>query len=168
MKSKIIIFAAILLSLSAFSQTKVGTIESDLIISKMPQINAVQERVSKYAKQLDSTFQIKVTEYKSKVDSFKAEEKLMTPDDKKSRIAELKKTEQEMAKFRKNGTTMMQLRRDEFMRPLYKKLSETIAEVAKANGYTQILTTQGNEFGYIDERFDITKLVMDKLGIKAE
>ena len=76
MKSKIIIFAAILLSLSAFSQTKVGTIESDLIISKMPQINAVQERVSKYAKQLDSTFQIKVTEYKSKVDSFKAEEKL--------------------------------------------------------------------------------------------
>ena len=52
------------------------------------------------------------------------------------------------------------------MRPLYKKLSEVIAEVSKANGYTQILTTNGNQFGYIDERYDITKLVLEKLGIK--
>ena len=71
-----------------------------------------------------------------------------------------------MNKFRQNGTKMMQLQRDENMRPLYKKLSEVIKEVAKANGYTQVLTTNGNQFGYIDEKFDITKLVLDKLGIK--
>jgi outer membrane protein len=71
-----------------------------------------------------------------------------------------------MAKFRKNGSTMMQLQKDDNMRPLYKKLSEVIAEVAKANGYTRVLTTNGNQFGYIDENFDITKLVLAKLGIK--
>lgn len=90
----------------------------------------------------------------------------MTDADKKNRIQELQVLDQEMQKFRVNGTKMMQLQRDEYMRPLYKKLSETIAEVAKANGYTQILTTNGNQFGYIDERFDITQLVLDKLGIK--
>ena len=166
MKSKIIFLAIILLSTVSFSQTKLGTVNSELIIGKMPQMKAVLERIDNYSKKLDSSFSIKVTEYKSKFDSFKAEEKIMTADDKKSRITELQKMEQEMGKFRKNGTTMMQLRRDEFMRPLYKKLSEVISEVAKANGYTQILTTGGNEFGYIDENFDITKLVMDKLGIK--
>jgi outer membrane protein len=53
------------------------------------------------------------------------------------------------------------------MRPLYSKLSIAIQEVAKENGYTQVLTISGNEFVYIDEKFDITSLVMDKLGIKA-
>ena len=37
MKSKIILFAAILLTSISFSQTKLGTVNSDLIIGKMPQ-----------------------------------------------------------------------------------------------------------------------------------
>ncbi|MCG7502280.1 OmpH family outer membrane protein [Tenacibaculum sp. Mcav3-52] len=148
------------------AQTKVGTVDSELVISKMPQMKGVLQRVENYGKKLDSSFQIKAKEYKTKVDSFKAEEKLMTDDDKKTRIQELRTLEQEMGKFRQNGSAMMQVQREQSLRPLYKKLSEVIAEVAKANGYTQILTTTGNEFGYIDERFDITKLVLDKLGIK--
>ena len=47
-----------------------------------------------------------------------------------------------------------------------KKLNEDIKEVAKSEGYSQILTTNGNQFAYIDNNFDITKLVMKKLGIK--
>lgn len=166
MKSKIILLASILLTTISFAQTKVGTVNSDLIIGKMPQMKSVIRRVENYGKRLDSTFQIKAKEYQTKVESFKAEKDIMTENDRKNRIAELQTMEQEMGKFRQNGTTMMQVQRDENMRPLYKKLSEVIAEVAKANGYTQILTTNGNQFGYIDERFDITQLVLDKLGIK--
>ncbi|CAM1347839.1 OmpH family outer membrane protein [Tenacibaculum crassostreae] len=150
----------------ANAQTKVGTVNSDLIIGKMPQMKGVLQRVENYGKTLDSTFQIKATEYKAKVDSFKAEDKIMTEDDRKNRIIELQKMEQEMAKFRQNGSAMIQLQREQSLRPLYKKMSEVIAEVAKENGYTQILTTNTNQFEYIDERFDITQLVLDKLGIK--
>ncbi|CAM1361779.1 Periplasmic chaperone for outer membrane proteins Skp [Tenacibaculum sediminilitoris] len=148
------------------AQTKVGTVNSELIISKMPQMKGVLQRVENYGKKLDSSFQVKATEYKAKINSFKAEEELMTDADKKTRIKEIQQLELDMAKFRKNGGAMIQLQKDQSLRPLYKKLSEVIAEVAKANGYTQILTTTGNEFGYIDERFDITQLVLDKLGIK--
>ena len=59
----------------------------------------------------------------------------------------------------------MGLKRDELMRPLYTMLSEAIATVAKENGYTQILTITGNEFAYIDSKFDITELVLKNLGI---
>ena len=45
-------------------------------------------------------------------------------------------------------------------------LGEAITELAKSEGFTQILTSSGNEFAYIDEAFDITEKVMDKLGIK--
>lgn len=166
MKLKITFILALFFIGFTNAQTKVGTVDSELIISKMPQMKGVLQRVENYGKQLDSSFQIKATEYKTKVDSFKAEQELMTDDDKKSRVQEIQVLEQEMAKFRQNGTAMMQIQREQSLRPLYKKVSEVIAEVAKENGYTQILTTTGNEFGYLDERFDITKLVLDKLGIK--
>ncbi len=166
MKLKITFILALFFIGFTNAQTKVGTVDSELIISKMPQMKGVLQRVENYGKQLDSSFQIKATEYKTKVDSFKAEEKIMTDDDKKTRFQEIQLLEQEMAKFRQNGTAMMQIQREQSLRPLYKKVSEVIAEVAKENGYTQILTTTGNEFGYLDERFDITKLVLDKLGIK--
>ena len=61
---------------------------------------------------------------------------------------------------------LMQLKQNELMRPLYKKLNDAIELVAKENKFTQILTVQGNQFAYIDEKFDITKLVMNKLGLK--
>ena len=54
------------------------------------------------------------------------------------------------------------------MRPLYKILNNAINTVAKENGYTQILTTKGNQFAYIDEKFDVTKLVIAELGIQEQ
>ena len=129
-------------------------------------MKGVLHRVDNYGKKLDSSFQIKTKNYQAKIKEYKAVEKPYLMLIKKTKIQEITILEQEMAKFRKNGSTMMQLQRDDNMRPLYKKLSEVIAEVAKENGYTQVLTTNGNQFGYIDEKFDITTLVLDKLGIK--
>ena len=60
----------------------------------------------------------------------------------------------------------MQLKQNELMRPLYKILNNAINTVSKENGYTQVLTSTGNQFVYIDEKFDITALVMAKLGVK--
>ena len=38
------------------------------------------------------------------------------------------------------------------MRPLYKRVSDVIILVAKEKGYTQVLTSSGNEFAYLDEK----------------
>ena len=85
---------------------------------------------------------------------------------KKTLIQEITIMEQEMKKFQDNGNKLMQLRQNELMRPLYDLLNSTIEAIAKENKYTQILTSTGNQFAYIDEKFDITQLVMDKLGVK--
>ncbi len=79
---------------------------------------------------------------------------------------EIAALQDDIRRYQDNGTKLMQLKQNELMRPLYKKLNEAIDAVAKANGFTQILTTTGNQFAYVDLKFDITKLVMDKLGVK--
>jgi outer membrane protein len=165
MKLKIILFAAILVSSISIAQSKVGTVDSEYIVNIMPEKEIVIKRAQKYGARLDSTFSIKVKEYENKVASYKDIITTLSDADKKEKIQEVANMERDLKKFKSNGSKLMQLKQDELMRPLYKKLGDVIAEVSKANGFTQILTTTGNQFAYIDESLDITELVITKLGI---
>lgn len=166
MKSKIIFICLVLLSTISIAQSKVGTVDSNYIINIMPEAKIVLKRSQDYGAKLDSSFSIKLKEFQTKVDLYKKNEKTLGILAKKADQKELYDMETEIKKYQKNGSTLMQLKRDELMRPLYKKLSDAIASVAKANGYTQILTITGNEFAYINNKYDITDLVMKSLGIK--
>jgi len=167
MKFKILILTAILSSGFIFSQSKVGTVDSEYIVNLMPERKIVTKRANEYGAKLDTSFSIKMQEYKTKVELFKLIENGVADSIKQKKYNEILSMENDIKKYQQNGTQLMQLKQNELMRPLYKKLSTTIQEVAKANGYTQVLTISGNEFAYIDEKFDITLLVMEKLGIEA-
>ncbi len=166
MKSKIIFICIAFLSTITIAQSKVGTIDSEYIIQLMPETQTVLKMSKEYGAKLDSSFSIKVKEYQNKVTDFKKEEKTLGPLLKKTIVKEITDLELEIKKYRENGTKLMQLKSNELMRPLYKKLNDAINAFAKDNGYTQILTLTGNEFAYIDEKFDITNSVIMKLGIK--
>lgn len=167
MKSKIIfICIALLSSISFLAQSKVGTIDSDYIVNLMPEAKIVVKRAQTYGAKLDSSFQIKLKEYQTKIEAYKKNEKTLGTLAKKTAVQELTSLESDIKKYQTNGQKLMQLKREELMRPLYKKLSDAITAVSKANGYTQILTITGNQFAYIDDKFDITELVMKKLGVK--
>ena len=167
MKTKITLFIAILCAgLSSNAQTKLGTIDVEYIVAKMPQLKQVDERLKKYGAKLDSISNKKVKEYDLKVKAFNEVVKTLSDEDKKAKYTEIGKMNQDIANFRQNGTKLMQLRKDEFMRPLYKKITDLTASIAKEKGYSQILTIAGSSFAYIDEKLDITKLVLAKLGLK--
>lgn len=148
------------------SQNKVGTINNDYIINLMPEAKIVVQKAQEYGAKLDSSFSIKMQEFQAKVDKFRKEEKEMGELLKKTTVKELTAMENDIKKYQDNGNKLMQLKQNELMRPLYKKLNDAVAAIAKQNGYSQILTINGNGFAYIDENHDITKLVMAKLGVK--
>lgn len=166
MKSKITILFIAFISTLSIAQTKTGTINSDYIINIMPEAKIVVKKTQEYGARLDSSFSIKMKEYQDKVADFKEKEKEMGDLMKKTMIKELTGLEQNMNQYQNNGKKLMQLKQNELMRPLYKKLSDAIKVVVKEQGYTHILTISGNEFAYVDEKYDITKLVMAKLGVK--
>ncbi|MDG2194341.1 MAG: OmpH family outer membrane protein [Polaribacter sp.] len=161
-----LLLATALVCFNLNAQTKLGTIDADLIIGKMPEMTQVLERTKKYGTKLDSAFQVKVNLYQAKIDAYKKAEKTASDADKKTTSQEIFTLEEDINKYKQNGTQLMQLKRDELMRPLYKKLSDIISVVAKEKGYAQVLTTSGNQFAYIDEKHDITQLVLDALDIK--
>ena len=165
MKLKIIVLFITFISTLTIAQSKVGTIDSDYVMGIMPETKRVMELTQRYGAILDSSFTIKVEDFKVKLEDYKSKEQGMGELEKKTIQNELAGLDQDIKKYQKNGNTLMGLKRDELMRPLYTKLSEAIAIVAKENGYTQILTITGNEFAYIDSKFDVTELVIKNLGI---
>lgn len=167
MKLKFTILFIAFISTLSIAQSKVGTIDSDYIISIMPQTKIVVERTQEYGAKLDSSFSIKAKEYQDKVADFRKNEAEYGELMKKTLVKEITLMEQDLKKYQENGNKLMQLKQNELMRPLYTMLNEAIDTIAKENKYTQILTTTGNQFAYLDDKFDITQLVMDKLGVKA-
>ena len=167
MKTKItLIVAAFLICFTTNAQTKVGTVDREFIIAKMPQLKIVQERISKYGTRLDSINQTKILKHDAVVKAYNAIAKTLSDTDKRPKLIEINELKQEISKFQQNGTKMMQLRRQDFMRPLYQKVNLLIKGIAEEKGYTQILTVKGDNFAYIDINHDITKQVLSKLGIK--
>ena len=165
MKLKITVLLIAFISTISIAQTKVGTIDNDYIISIMPEAKIVLKLTKAYGAKLDSTFTIKVNDFKMKVDDYELKEKDMGVLEKKTIQQELSDLEQDIKLYQKNGNTLMGLKKDELMRPLYNKLNTAIAKISKENGYTQIFTLAGNQFAYIDSKFDITDLVITSLGI---
>ena len=165
MKLKSTLFCILFISAITIAQTKVGTVNSDYIINIMPEAKTVVRMTQAYGAKIDSSFTVKIAVFKSKLEDYKVREKDMGVLEKQTIQKELSELEQDVKRYQKNGNTLLGLKRDELMRPLYKKLNNAVAAISKENGYTQVFTTAGNQFAYIDDAFDITDLVIKRLGI---
>jgi|TARA_B110000285_G_scaffold29231_1_gene29506 outer membrane protein len=166
MKIKILVVVLCFASFFANGQTKVGTINSEFIVGLMPEAKNVLSKLNVYAARLDSSYQVKLSEYNSKVTAFQKLDPSLSDNFKKIKVQEINELEQDLQKSQQNGNSLISLKKDQLMNPLYQILGEAITEIAKAEGFTQVLTSSGNEFAYIDGAFDITEKVMAKLGVK--
>ena len=161
-----IAFAFLFCSLNLNAQSKIGTVNINIIVSKLPEFIQVQKQIQEYNTKLESNLRSKIETYQTKLKDYQDNVKTLETVMKKTKEDELIRLETDINKFRQNGAKMSQLKQEELMRPLYKKISDAIGVVAKAQKYTQVLTTDGNEFAYADEKFDLTKSVMSHLGVK--
>ena len=154
-------------SISSFAQSKVGTIDIDFILSQMPELTSVQTQVQDYGKELDVDFKKNLDAYNVLIKAYTDNEATFTDAVKKEKQEAIITAENDMGKFQQNGSKLLNIRRDELLRPLYKKIGLALDKVAKAGGYTQIL--QIDEYiVYLDNRLDLTVPVLKELGIEVK
>lgn len=154
-------------SISSFAQSKVGTIDIDFILSQMPELTSVQTQVQDYGKELDVDFKKNMDAYNVLIKAYTDNEATFTDAVKKEKQEAIITAENDMGKFQQNGSKLLNIRRDELLRPLYKKIGLALDKVAKAGGYTQIL--QIDEYiVYLDNRLDLTVPVLKELGIEVK
>ena len=159
---KMIQLFILLISISSFAQSKVGTIDVDFIISKMPEIVNVQEQLDTYKKELDLDFNKNMEVYNALI-----KEVSFTIAVKKQKQEDIITAENDLGKFQQNGTKLISIRRDALLGPLYEKIGASLGKIAKQNAYTQVLQINDN-LVYLDNDFDLTIQVLADLGVEIE
>jgi len=152
---------------SSVAQSKVGTIDVDYIISKLPELTTIQSQLEVYGKDLDAQMSTKLKAYEAAAQAYQAGEAGFTNEVKVAKQQEILQLEEDISKFQSNGSTLVNLKRDELLRPSYQKIGKSLEKIAKAQGYTQVLQI-GSNLAYIDPAYDLTIPVMNDLGIKDE
>jgi len=158
----------ILIGVSAFAQSKIGTIDSEFILSKMPELTKVQEEIKAYNTKLETELKAKVDDYQAKIKVYQEGSATMTEPMKKTKQEEIVALEDDINKYQQNGNQLVQIEQNKLLQPLYAKIGTALEEIAKAESYTQVFTVTNSGLAYLDPKLDLTKAVMTKLGIPTE
>lgn len=167
MKNLILAFSFTLLSIGAFAQTKVGTIDADYILNQLPEMAQVNEGLKAYNTELQKDLDTTITKYEALVKDYQANNSTFTAEEKKTKEGEIIGLENDIKSFRQKAGVMMQMKRNELTQPLYEKINTAMLQVIQEENYTQILHAGGNALAFSSEEYDITKKVLAKLGITA-
>lgn len=164
---KLLQIALMFFCVTSFAQSKVGTIDVDFILSKMPELTGVQQQTQEYTKSLDADLQKKVAAFQKEMEAYKQNEATMTLNQRKAMQDSIVGLETDINKFRQNGNQLIAIKSEEFMQPLYTKVGAALEKVAEANGYTQVLL-RSDQVVYLSNEYDVTIAVLKELGIEIK
>ncbi len=148
---------------------KFGYIDSEYIISKMPEYKQAQTELN----QLSLKWQKEIEETQSKVDKLKqeyqAEEVLLTEDMRKERMDTIALRESKVREMQKNYfgfKGMLYLKRQELVKPAQDKLFKAVEKVAKEKNLAILFDKSGElVMVYTNPVHDYTDYVLEELGL---
>ena len=148
---------------------KFGYIDTNFILSKMPEYAKAQSEID----QLSSGWQKEVEDMSKNVEtlysSLKAEEVLLTDEMKGERMETIHKKEAELKEYQRKVFGfggLFFLKKQELIKPLQDKVFEAVEKVAKQNRLAIIFDKSGElVMIYTDPRHDYTDFVLEELGL---
>lgn len=168
MKNFILTFSFALLSISAFAQSKIGTIDAEYILSQLPEMTGVKEGMQAYDQELQEGLKTNIGTYEGLVKDYQANNATLTEEEKQTKENEIISLENDIKGFRQKAQVMMQMKRNELTQPLYEKINAAMLEVIQEENYTQIFHAGGTSLAFSAEEYDITMKVLKKLGIEVK
>jgi outer membrane protein len=179
MKHLFVIAAALFVSVISYAQAnttgdtqKLGYADTDYILTQLPDAKKVDTELKAHAAQLEAQLKAKADDYEKKLKDFQANAGKWIDAVVKDKENELRQLQAAFQKFQQDAETSFQKKQQDLMAPLYEKVGNAIAEVSKENGYSFIITLNatgggGNVLLYKDPQFDVSPLVLKKLGVTA-
>ena len=157
---------------STLAQQKIGYIDSDYIMSKIPEYSGIKERLDlmskDWKKQVDKMDQ-QIAKLKS---DYKAKEILYTPEVRKQKQQEIQDKIQEKnnfldSKFGPNGEYYQ--KQKELLQPLQQKILKAVNTVAQEEGYDYVFDRSGDYlFVYTRPEWNLSDKVLQEMGIQVE
>ncbi len=162
-----VLFVTLLFSGMGFAQSnaKIGYIDSNKILSEMPETDSLQNELKNYADYLDQQMQTMGQEYQKKVQDYQQNVAGMSDLIRQTKEKEITDLQQRIQAFQASADKDLQDKQQELFSPLIQRVKDAITAVGKENGYNYILDVGTGAVVYY-EGDDVSALVKKKLSVK--
>ena len=171
MKKLVLILALGLMSATSNStisaaELKLGYVNSQELLSIMPELTTADSALKTFAKQYQEQLETMSKDYEKKGNEYLATEKTMNEATKAARQKELESLEIQIRDFQQSSQQKIAARKEELYKPVLEKADSAIKEVAKEKGYSYVFDASGGAILFANDSDNIMPLVKAKLGIK--
>jgi len=160
------------LTFTAIQAQKVGYVDTDYILSKLPEYADAQSQLdaisAEWQSQMEKRYQLIDLMYKD----LQAEEILLTDDMKKKRMEAIKSKEKEALEYQRKKFGIegeLYVERQKLVKPIQEKVYKAIKEVSRASGYAIMMDKAGaTTLIYTNPKYNKSDAVLKKLGFDPE
>jgi outer membrane protein len=167
MKNFRIVFSFVLFLLFGLSNAqKVGVVDTDYILNKMPQYKEAEARLNSQIDTWQSELQNLQSEYERKRSAFESEKVLLIGDQLKLRekeVMDLEKNIKTTTSLRFGATGEIKKMRTNLVQPFQDQIWGAIKTMAEKNGVGIVLDNTSNNVLFLQKRFDYSDKVLDIL-----
>ncbi len=162
-----ILSLVVLFTTSGFSQAtaKFGYIDSNEILTLMPETDSLQGELKAYADFLDQQMSTMAMEYQTKVTQYQENYNTMSDLIRQTKEKEITDLQARIQAFQQSADQDLGAKQAELFNPLIDRVKEAIDAVGKENGYTYIFDVGTGALVYYELGDNILPLVKAKLGI---
>jgi len=162
---RILLLLSLLLAGSTlFAQTKVGHVNTGLVLEAMPEAAVADSLMRLYQDSLANGYEALELEFQTKYKNLTDSVQLITPKTRQLREQELQALQQQLQVYQQESSRMFEYRRGQYLQPLVVKVQAVINAHAKENGYALILDTSvPGALLYVSEAEDLTDTIIKGL-----
>ncbi len=170
MKRIVLLLAIILGALATASAQKIGYINTETILNKIPAYKTAQGQLERLRDQYQKEIETGYQKIEALYTTYQNDKVLLTEDMKKRREDEIINREKEVKDlqlkyFGQDGA--LTKKSEELLKPIQDRVMSAVKEVAADDGYAIILDAANNpSMIFTNPRYDISDKVIGKLGYK--
>ena len=167
-----LLFLTVSISAQA-QQLKIGFVNPQEIITKMPEMKAVQQRLQNFISDKQAELQEKQEAFQNAVNEYQQKMSVLSSDAKSNKEEELGEMQANLREAQREAQEAVQQKQQELVQPLMESINNAIDAVANEKGLDYVLNTTTSQGDVIvlyasqeyKQKYDITGDVMNKLGI---
>ncbi len=121
------------------AQSKMAHINTEELVSSMPETKALQAKLEKLGKTYDDEMKTKEVELKAKFERYNKEFESQTEATNAERTKEVQLEAQKIEQFKKEAMRDLQKQEQEGLKPILEKAMKAVEDIAAAQGFDYVL-----------------------------
>lgn len=171
MNARIRIFLVLiagLLAMPASAQVQIGYADPEVIITYMPEYQAIQQQLNNEYQSSQEALQAMATDFQDRVERYQKQQPLLTPERRAERESELAQEQAELQQAAANEDEKLAGRQEELLAPLLEQVQNVIDEIAAEKGLHLVLRSPA--LLYVNEEMviNINLDIASRLGISID